>query len=326
MRGGRGAAFPLLASGPRAGTLVPLLMADELVSGLLKKTDLRVVLVTTTGLARRARELHRSEAAAASLMAQGLTAAALLASLQKGESRINLQLECDGPLRGLFADGDTAGVVRGYVKNPLVAHEGAAGEYRWRPVLGNKGFLSVLRERGGGEYYRSSVELEHFELARDMEHYFAISDQVPSRVLLPVLPGRGDGAPEPLGAVAGLLLQPLPAGDREAFRTLGERLAADFPRAVETHGDQGAGALLKELLPEPDLEVMSRYPLGFTCSCGKERVKRALLAMGREELEDMLAKEGQAEADCHFCTTHYVVSGEEIRELLASAGPTSSGS
>lgn len=293
-------------------------MADELVSGLLKETDLRVVLVTATGLARRARELHRSEAASAALMAQGLTAGALLASLQKSDSRINLQLECDGPLRGLFVDGDTAGVLRGYAKNPLVSHLGAEGQYHWRPALGNKGFLSVLRDLGGGEYYRSSVELERFDLAKDLERYFSISDQLPTRVYLTVLPGQGDGAPEPLGTVAGMLLQPLPDGDQEAFRALGDRLATDLESALRAQAGQGAVSLLKTLVPQADLEVMSRYPVSFTCSCSKDRVKRALLSMGREELEDILAKEGQAEADCHFCTTHYVVSGDEIRELLAA--------
>jgi molecular chaperone Hsp33 len=299
-------------------------MADELVSGLLKETDLRVVLVTATGLARRARELHRSAQGSAVLMAQALTAGALLASLQKSDSRINLQLECDGPLRGLFVDGDTSGVLRGYAKNPLVSHLGAEGEYHWRPALGNKGFLSVLRDLGGGEYYRSSVELEHFDLAQDLERYFSISDQLPTRVYLIVLPGQGDGAPEPLGTVAGMFLQPLPDGDREAFRALGDRLAVDFERTVRAQAGQGVLPLLKTLMPQADLEVMSRYPVSFTCSCSKDRVKRALLSMGREELEDILAKEGQAEADCHFCTTHYVVSGEELRALLAEMAQASS--
>ncbi|MGZ3459136.1 MAG: Hsp33 family molecular chaperone HslO [Archangium sp.] len=299
-------------------------MADELVSGLLKQTDLRVVLVTASELARQARELHCSATASASLMAQGLTAGALLASLQKSDSRINLQLECDGPLRGLFVDGDTSGVLRGYAKNPLVSHVGQEGEYHWRPALGNKGFLSVLRDLGGGEYYRSAVELESFDLARDLERYFTISDQLPTRVYLTVLPSRADGTTEPLGLVAGLLLQPLPDGDREAFRALGDRLARDFEPAVRAHAGQGTAALLKALLPEPDLEVMSRYPISFTCSCSKERVRRALVSMGRAELEDILAKEGKAEADCHFCTTHYVVTAEEIREILAAMPPASS--
>jgi molecular chaperone Hsp33 len=292
-------------------------MADELVSGLLKETDLRVVLVTASELSRRARELHHSASASASLMAQALTAGALLASLQKSDSRINLQLECDGPLRGLFVDGDKAGVLRGYAKNPLVSHVGNEGEYHWRPALGNKGFLSVLRDLGGGEYYRSAVELESFDLAKDLERYFSISDQLPTRVYLTVLPAGSDGTREPLGTVVGMLLQPLPDGDQAAFRALGDRLAREFESTVRAQAGQGTVALLKALVPQGDLEVMSRYPVSFTCSCSKERVKRALLSLGREELEDILAKEGQAEADCHFCTTHYVVSGEEIRGLLA---------
>jgi molecular chaperone Hsp33 len=292
-------------------------MADELVSGLLKETDLRVVLVTTSELVRRARELHRSATASASLVAEGLTAGALLAALQKSDSRINLQLECDGPLRGLFVDADTTGVLRGYAKNPLVSHLGAEGTYHWRPALGNKGFLSVLRDLGGGEYYRSAVELEAFDLAKDLERYFSISDQLPTRVYLTVLPSSSNGPPEPLGIVAGLFLQPLPDGDQAAFRALGDRLARDFEPTVKAHAGQGATALLKALVAQPDLEVMSRYPVSFTCSCSKDRVKRALVSMGREELEDILAKEGKAEADCHFCTSHYVVTGDEIRAILA---------
>ena len=293
-------------------------MADELVSGLLKETDLRVVLVTTSALSREARHLHRSASASASLMAQALTAGALLAALQKNDSRINLQLECDGPLRGLFVDGDGSGVVRGYAKNPLVSHAGLEGEYHWRPVLGNKGFLSVLRDLGDGEHYRSAVELVDFDLAKDLERYFTISDQLPSRVFLTVLPEGEGEARERLGTVAGLLVQPLPDGDLTAFKELGERLARDFEPTVRACAGQGTPALLKALVPQDDLEIMSRYPLSFTCSCSQERVKRALVTLGREELEDILVKEGKAEADCHFCTTHYVVTAEEIREIIAA--------
>ncbi|MET0403396.1 MAG: Hsp33 family molecular chaperone HslO, partial [Cystobacter sp.] len=193
-------------------------------------------------------------------------------------------------------------------------------EYHWRPALGNKGFLSVLRDLGGGEQYRSAVELEHFELGGDLERYFGISDQLPTRVYLTVQPQPGPEGTEPLGLVAGMLLQPLPQGDMEAFAELGARLAREFEPTVRAHAAQGAGALLKALVDQPDLEVMSRYPVSFTCSCSKERVKRALMTLGQAELEDILAKEGKAEADCHFCTMHYVITGEEIRGLIGELG------
>lgn len=294
-------------------------MSDELVSGLLKGTDLRVVLATTTGLSRQARATHGTASASAALLSQALTAAALMGALQKNDSRINLQVECDGPLRGLFVDGDTSGLVRGYVKNLHVEYVGGEGQYHWRPVLGNRGFLSVLRDLGGGEYYRSDVALEAFDLAADLERYFLQSDQLPSHVLLAQLPTGAAGAPEPaepLGIVAGLLVQPLPGADMEAFKELGARLRRDFAPTLGAHMEAGASAVLRALVPEPDFEVMSRYPLRFGCSCSKDRVKRALLAMGREELQDLLEKEGQAEATCQFCTTRYVIPGEEIRGML----------
>ncbi|NBD07521.1 MULTISPECIES: Hsp33 family molecular chaperone HslO [Corallococcus] len=292
-------------------------MPDELVSGLLKASDLRLVLATTGALSRQARASHQSMPASAALLSQGLTAAALMGALRKGtDSRINLQLECDGPLRGLFVDGDANGVVRGYVKNTLVEYVGTEGHYHWRPVLGNHGFLSVLRDQGGGEYYRSSVELEHFDLVADLERYFHQSDQVPSHLLMTQLPGVVDGQEDALGTVVGLLVQPLPNGDKDAFHALGTRLRAQFETAVRAHARDGALTLLRSLVPEADLEVMSRYPLRFTCSCSRDRVKLALLAMGREELQDLLEKEGQAEATCQFCTTRYVIPGAEIQQML----------
>ncbi|SEL84460.1 molecular chaperone Hsp33 [Stigmatella aurantiaca] len=295
-------------------------MSDELVSALLKDVDLRVVLALTSGLSRQARTTHKSEPASAALLSQGLTAAALMGALQKSESRINIQLECDGPLRGFFVDGDASGLVRGYVKNPYVAHVGAEGRYRWRPVFGNKGYISVLRDIGGGEHYRSSVELERFDFTEDLERYFGISDQVATQLLLEQVPREEGDTSEPLGTVAGLILQPLPDGDRDAFQAIGGQLRQRFRAVLESHGTEGATAVLKALLPDqPSLEVMSRYPLSFGCSCSRDRVKRALLAMGKEELLDLLEKDGQAEATCQFCTTHYVIPGPEIRELLTAA-------
>jgi molecular chaperone Hsp33 len=163
------------------------------------------------------------------------------------------------------------------------------------------------------------VALEAFDLAADLERYVLQSDQLPSHLLLAQLPSGSAGAPElgeSLGIVAGLLVQPLPGADMDTFKELGARMRRDFDAALKAHAEAGASSVLRALLPEPDFEVMSRYPLRFGCSCSKDRVKRALLAMGREELQDLLEKEGQAEATCQFCTTRYVIPGDEIRGML----------
>lgn len=293
-------------------------MADELVSALLPDVNIRVVLATTTDLSRRARDLHQAFSTASTLLAQGLTGGALLASLQKERTRINFQLTCDGPLRGFFVDAHQEGTVRGYVNNPLVRYSGAEGEFKWRPALGNTGRLSVLRDLGGGEYYRSEVALERFDIAGDLERYFHTSEQLPTHVFLEVV-HDGD---EPLSRVMGLLVQPLPDGDLQALARLREQLMGHegFHTAVREHSSRSPMPFLEALFREHRLDPMARYPLAFQCTCSRERVKNALLAMGRQELEDVLVKDGKAEATCHFCSTEYVIAEDELRSLLASVG------
>jgi molecular chaperone Hsp33 len=293
-------------------------MSDQLATALLKTSSLRALAAVTTGPCREAARLHRSAAASSALLAQGLTAAALLSALQKTRSRINLQLECDGPLHGLFAHADAEGVLRGYCKNAQVSVLGAPGTFRFRGALGNRGYLSVLRDLGEGEFYRSSIELEVFDLSRDLERFFETSEQLPTTVCLEsLLDAQGQ-----LVTVAGVLLQPLPDGDREALAAFRRGLVEDqaFLRALEQSREPTPTSLLTSLFPNAELEVMSSYPLQFQCGCSKERVVRALIAMGREELSDMVAREGKAEVTCEFCTTRYELNREELEALIASIG------
>ena len=282
-------------------------MPDQLASGILKRTGIRWVIALTSELSKDARDLHHAKEAAALILAQGLTAAALYSSLNKEKARVHLQLECDGPLRGLFVDTDGEGTIRGYVKNSDVEFQGASAEYRFRPIFGNKGFLSVLRDPGHGEFYRSSVELVHFDLTRDLEHYLATSEQVASSLALETVPSDK----EPLDKVAGLLLQSLPGESPPEPIDVGA-----FREAIGVE-PLTAASLAHRLWPSEETEVFSRYPLVYQCGCSKERVVRALIALGPSELEDILIKEGKVEATCEFCMTLYVVSGEEIRALLA---------
>ncbi|MFN0061608.1 MAG: Hsp33 family molecular chaperone HslO [Myxococcaceae bacterium] len=287
-------------------------MPDELVTALLGRPQLRVVVATTAELSREARELQHAQAASAALLAQGLTAAVLVAALQKGKARINLQLECDGPLRGFFADAAASGEVRGYVKNAAVAVENA-GEFRWRPALGNSGFLSVLRDLGRGEYYRSSVELTAFDLQADLEHYFALSEQLEAAVSLSTC---REGS-EALAGVAGVLIQPLPEGDRDELARLREALSTKRPLDAALRARPGGSAanLLKQLFPRDDVEVMAQVPLQFRCDCSLERVLKALVVLGAAELSDMIQTEGHAEVRCEFCSRRYEVSRAELETL-----------
>ncbi|HZH02693.1 MAG TPA: Hsp33 family molecular chaperone HslO, partial [Myxococcaceae bacterium] len=251
-------------------------MADELLTAVLNESGLRVLLCTSTGMAREAQKIQSALSASAAVLARGLTAGVLLGALQKHKQRVNFQLECDGPLRGFFVDADSEGTARGYVKNPNVAYSGAPGAFAWRPVYGNAGYLSVIRDLGEGEFYRSSVELEAFDLSQDLERYFQISEQLDSRVALEVLPSEG----ESLGRVAGLLLQALPDGDRAALEAHGLRMREGaLHQALEAHPEMGAAGLLSVLFPEAAPDITARLPVAYRCTCNRDRVVRALLAV-----------------------------------------------
>jgi molecular chaperone Hsp33 len=291
-----------------------VLMADELLTGILGSSHLRVLLASTGGLVRKGRDLHQCNAASAAMLAQGLTAGLLMASLQKEDSRINLQLECDGPLRGMFVDASSRGTARGYVKNTNVQFHGTPGRFEWRPVLGNSGYLSILRDRGEGDFYRSATKLEDFELAKDLEHFFAQSEQLPTSVLL-----ESVASPEePLRCVAGLFLQPLPNGDREALAHHAQRLRepSGLAQVLERAPEAPASSWLEALFPDEPVNVLSQTPLAFQCTCSRERVLTALASIGKKELEDLLATDGKAEMTCEFCMTRYDISGVELRMLL----------
>lgn len=282
--------------------------SDVVLKGLLEATNLSVCVAVVSQVAHEARRRHGLQPVSAALLAQAFAGAAVMAALQKGNSRINLQLECDGALRGLFVDVGVDGSMRGYVKNPLVDVE--LGEsFRWRAALGNSGFLSVLRDQGG-EYYRSSVELTAFELGGDLNRYFEISDQVKTQVAVAVAP-RGA---EPLGLVAAVLVQAMPQGDVAALERLGRTLQASLDAAVQDDSVDGADALFSRLFP--GLVVSQRTPARFQCTCSREKTLSLLASMGKAEIQDIIDTTASTAVTCHFCATKYEVSFPDLLELL----------
>jgi molecular chaperone Hsp33 len=281
---------------------------DRLVRGLLPDRGLRAVFVRAGDTARMARVLHGLYPTSAHLFAEALAGGLLLGALQKDEARVNVQVECDGPLKGLLVDADSHGNVRGYVRRPEVNFLGDAGAGA-RAALGGSGFLSVLRDLGQGNWYRAHVELRDFDLAKDLARYFAESEQVDTTLDVAIVPRDG----EPLGEVTGVLFQKLPDGDGAALARLRSELAGGaLPRAV------ASGAAAQEVIRAvagEGFDLLADEEVAYRCSCSLERARNAVSALGQAELEDVLAKERQAVITCEFCRQTYVVPEEELRTI-----------
>lgn len=283
-------------------------MIDRLSRALHPTRGLRALVVQVGDIARMTRLLHGLAPTSAQLFGEGLAAAALVGALQKDEERINLQLECAGPLRGLFVDADPAGNLRGYVRGADVGLPGEASAAAIA-AMGGGGFLSVLRVRANGTFYRSSVELRRERLCGALRRWFTASEQVETALELEVLP-RGD---EPLGQVAGLLVQRLPDGDAAAVAAARQAIdAGAFGEALE----RGSPALgLVQAVAGDGWELLAEQEVAYRCGCSLDRVRNAVTALGADGVADLAATVGRAEVDCEFCHAHYVLEADELREL-----------
>lgn len=283
-------------------------MTDHLLRALVPQRGLRVVFARVGDTARMARMLHGLYPTAAHLFGQALAAGALLGALQKERGRVNLQLQCDGPAGGVFVDADAEGNVRGYVRRPGVHFPGDP-DAAARAALGGAGFLSVLRDPGGGQFYRSAVELQALELAGDLRRWFSTSEQVPTALDLAVAPRDG----EPLGDVAGVLVQKLPDGEPAALEAARRRVAEGAFRAAVARGATAEEAVRS--VTGDDLEPLGVAGIAYRCGCSQQRARAAVSALGPEGIAEVLREERQAVITCEFCHARYVVEEEELRDI-----------
>ncbi len=305
-----------------AGAQSPVPMHDHLVRAIVEDADLRALAVVSTETCREGVARHRCAPTSARVLSEALTAGILLARLHKLPRRVNLQIECDGPIRGLVVDADSEGGVRGYARVPTVDFPSPEGSL-CAPAFGSRGLVNVLREMNPGQWYRGTVELPGRSVARGVEAYLEASEQVESAVDLVAHLGA-DGQPE---TCAGVLFQRLPGGNRAALEAVRARLAEGWlaEHLASLAGAPAAGALLDALMGGAEgkggenLEIFDRSDVAFHCGCDRERVETSLVSLGPETLGEILEEDGRATVTCEFCGEAYELEGDDLRRLRAEA-------
>lgn len=287
-------------------------MSDRIVRAIHTEHNLVLVACVATEAAREGRRRHGLARSSAALLGQTLTGGLLIAALQKSEqTRINIQVECDGPAGGVFVDATPAGQVRGFVRNRSVAFP-PEPRFLAAPLLGATGYISVLRDVAG-ELYRGTVNIGEGDLSLNLETYFATSEQTATTLQLEAL---ADG-PEELGWVGGLLIQRLPGGDEAALDAVRARLRAGAIEHAVQGGARTAHALIDAVVGEDGaVDLLADQDATYFCACSRERVFRALMVLPNIDLVEMITQEGKASVDCDFCGAHYEVSEEELRRVL----------
>ncbi len=291
-------------------------MRDEIVRAITADGLVKAAAITGRDLVERARNIHTLLPVATAALGRTLMAASLMGDAMKIDgSSLTLQIKGGGPLGTILAVSDEAGNVRGYVQNPHVElMEKAPGKLDVGRAVGETGSLTVIKDLGMKEPYVGTIDLLSGEIADDIAAYFVESEQIPTACALGVLVGTDQS----VTSAGGYLIQLLPGAGEDIITKIeaGVQRVGSVSHALEG-GLDGAG-LLRAVLSDFDLEILETHPVEYRCYCSRDRVTRALISMGREELSSLIREQGQAELTCQFCDQIYRYSKEDLEEILAN--------
>lgn len=280
-------------------------MNDHLARAMAAKGKLRAVACVTTSVVNDICFLQGCSPVVSVALGRAVSGAALLGSTLKQGQRLAIKFEGNGPMQKLIAEADWDGALRATVAVPDAVAESVPD------ALGRAGFLTVTKDLGLKEPYSGMVQLYTSEIAQDLAYYLTDSDQIPSAVGLGV-----SLAPDGQVAVAGgFLIQSLPPSDESAVEQVMTRIEQLPPLTTLLAGGTSPTALLEQLLEGLEYNLLESTDLSFRCGCSLDKVERALLSLGKEELERLMAEQGSAEVTCEFCRRQYRLD-RELPSLL----------
>ena len=288
-------------------------MSDYIVRATAANAQIRAFAATTRDLVETARKAHDTSPVVSAALGRLMTSGVMMGAMLKGDKDLlTLQVSGDGPLKGMTVTADSKGNVKGYANEPQVMlPPNGLGKLDVGGAVG-QGLLRVIKDMGLKEPYVGQTVLQTGEIAEDLTYYFATSEQVPSSVGLGVLMEKDNTVKQ----AGGFIIQLMPFTDDQVIASL-ERNLAEFTSVTQVL-DEGKtpeemlGLLLKGL----DLEITDTMPAQFYCNCDKKRVEKAIISIGKKDIQDMISDNKSIEVNCHFCNTSYTFSVEELKELL----------
>lgn len=288
-------------------------MNDYIIRATAANDQIRAFAAVTTEMVETAREHHNTSPVATAALGRLLTAGAMMGSMMKGEKDVlTLQIKAGGPLQGITVTADSQGNVKGYVGNPDVCiPANSKGKLDVAGAVG-PGFLTVIKDMGLKEPYSGQVMLQTCEIAEDLTYYFATSEQVPSAVGLGVLMNKNNTVRQ----AGGFIVQLMPFAEEEVISRLEQNVQKINSVTNLLEEGHTPESLLEKVLEGFDVQINEKMDTHFRCNCSKERVAKALISIGRKELNEMIQEGKPIEMNCHFCNTNYNFTVEELKEIL----------
>ena len=290
-------------------------MADHIVRATAGNAQIRAFAASTTEMVEFARKAHNTSPVATAALGRLLTGGVMMGSMMKNDSdMLTLQIKGSGAIGGITVTADSKGNAKGYVNNPDVMLPPKNGKLDVGGAIG-AGFLTVIKDMGLKEPYSGQTVLQTAEIAEDLTYYFATSEQVPSSVGLGVLMEKDNT----VRCAGGFIVQVMPFIEEEVLSKLEENIGKI--QSVTSMLDNGhtPEEMLSQVLDGLDMQIVDTMPANFYCNCSKERIEKAIISIGKKEIQKMIDDGEDIEVKCHFCNTAYKYSVDELKTLINKA-------
>lgn len=288
-------------------------ISDYMIRATAADNQIRAFAITSKELVEHARQIHHTTPVATAALGRLLTGAAMMGSMMKGDSDLlTITMRGDGPINGVTVTANSHAQVKGFVGNPNITLPlNYAGKLDVGAAIGY-GTMTVSKDLGLKEPYNSELPLTTSEVAEDLTYYFAKSEQVPSAVALGVLIDKDYTVKQ----AGGFIIQLMPFAEDSVIRILEKKIETITSVTALFEEGYSPEQLLERVIGDFSIEISDRILPSYFCNCSKDRVSKALISVGKRELNAMIQEGNPIEVNCHFCNTNYTFTPAELQEFI----------
>lgn len=289
------------------------MMKDYLVRGIVNSKNCRVFACQTTMLLEEARRNHQLWPTASAALGRMMSVTLMMGAMNKNHEKMTVTINGGGPIGTMLATTNSDGKIKAFVANPEVHYTyNDTGKLAVGVAVGREGTLQVVKDMGLKEPFVGTVPLQTGEIGDDFSYYFMVSEQIPSVVSVGVLVNDTN---EILSS-GGFIIQLLPDATDEDIQYIEDKMR-NFPAVSSLiHEGKSPEDILKMIFD--DVEILEIQDLYFECDCSKEKIQKALITVGKEELQAMIDEDHGCEMTCQFCNQKYSFDESELNEMIKS--------
>ncbi|MEQ7297238.1 Hsp33 family molecular chaperone HslO [Enterococcus avium] len=287
-------------------------MSDYLVKTLAYEGFVRAYAVNATETIAEAQRRHDTWNTSSAALGRTMIGALMLGATLKGEDKMTVKIEGNGPAGAIVVDSNGKGEVKGYIKNPHISLPlNEVGKIDVRGAVGTEGMFTVIKDLGLKEPFSGQTPIVSGEIGEDFTYYLAVSEQIPSAVGVSVLVDTDDS----IKTAGGFMIQIMPGASDEIIDQIEARLKETARISTLLDEGQTPEEILQKLLATDDVEFLETMSVQFKCDCSKEKFASAIITLGAKQIQELIDQDHGAEAVCAFCNNKYEYSEADLYEL-----------